>query len=222
MEVWWKEGMQCTELLQSQQLVISLSGKSYFHSYYMCIQQLQHVCRSHHRQTLIMHIQHPPFQWSLQPLPLQMSQNHQRGTRKGSTNLMFIKHRSDQIYLTNFWWVQKKWCMWGGEIWKIKGINTEWQADRQRLPRAAGCHDSESGEICIMSKKSVTLCLWYTEHRLLVCVFVPFLMVTFLSYSCTEQENVECYLYSSQHGKNFQLQKRNHIQYIIICTCFKC
>merc|ERR1712002_1223684 len=38
---------------------------------------------------------------SVQLSPSQMSQNHQRGSRKGNTNPLFIKHRSDQFHPTN-------------------------------------------------------------------------------------------------------------------------
>lgn len=44
-------------------------------------------------------------QYSLQPFPSKMSQNHQRGKRQRNTNLMFIKH---QFYLTRLWRVQKR------------------------------------------------------------------------------------------------------------------
>lgn len=134
-----------------------------------------------------------------------MSQNHQRGNRKGNTKLLFIKHNSKQFYLTNVSWEQKF-------ILRNKRNNGKGQANQKTKSckmnvsiysvKTAACQDSESDQICIMSNNTKaypcvpgTRPLGAPSARLCICPIsvteLTFWVLTLLT-CCSERENGEC------------------------------
>lgn len=136
---------------------------------------------------LFMHLMHPVLvpQCSLQPFPSKMSQNPQRGNRKGNTNLLFIKHHSHQFYLPNFWWEPKR-----EQEFHFK--NNRNKTKGQVNEKMKGCKmnvSNSSGLLAVRSQNQIKFALCQkrrrerkvhprgpgTAPRCTACLFVPFL-----------------------------------------------